>query len=196
MKKPSTSAVTLYPQDYNNSAKSYTCANICKIILRWTLLFLIVATLATLVALAIVFWNGTDNIIALQRLYVSSIDCDGNNGASVTGMIQFNLNSRISPVSWYILPFNLSTIINIGIYGPMQENNQNGPLVFPLCGSPSSLVCTLNGTISQGEPGGFPLQDLIAGIRAFNYAYYYNISTTLYPSMSCRGTLGISSGKP
>jgi hypothetical protein len=187
--------LTIYPEDNSSGAKQYTCQSICKIILRWTLIFLIVAALATVVALAIVFWGGTDNIIALQRFYVLSEDCDGGIG-TVTGMIEFNLNSRVSPVAWYLLPFNVSTIISFGIYGPMQPNNREGPLVFAICGSPSTLVCTLNGTISQGEPGGFPLQDLLSGIRAFNYAYYYNISTTSSPTLSCRGTLGISAGKP
>lgn len=171
--------------------REYACGTVTHSCLRWTIGILALAALLTLIPLVIFFWNGTDNYIATERFLVQS----SPPAAMIRGMIQLNTNSRTSPVVWNLLVDSNATgpILAFGIYGPILETTLwSGPLLFALCGPPSSLVCTLNGTIVQGEPGGFPLNYLIGAIRAYPYAYYYNISTVLAGEIT--GTMGISSG--
>jgi hypothetical protein len=177
------------------AGREYACGTITHSCLRWTIGILALAALLTLIPLVIFFWSGTDNYIATERFLVNLPTAVTPLAARVQGMIQMNTNSRTAPVAWNLLMDLNATgpVLAIGIYGPILENTLwSGPLLFALCGSPSTLVCTLNNTIVQGEPGGFPLNYLISAVRAYPYAYYYNISTTLAGDLT--GTLGVSSG--
>jgi len=197
MSKPT--KVSLYPNgDVKKKEQRLkcTCDNVGKKFCTYFFALLIMAALITFFVLAPLYFANTQSLVSAAYIYVHAT-CEGGIG-ELTGQFKFDTDSRIAPVSWWLVPRNMTDIISIGIYGPIQPNayDASDSLVFAVCGLPSSLVCTLNGTIAQGDPGGFPLNNLITGIRSYGYAYYFNVSTTAFPTLSCRGTMGISAIRP
>lgn len=181
------------PTKTEESVKSVMCCSVTRTCSSWVFAILAFCSLVTVIVLVCVFWGGTSSLIAMQRYLIEGTSANGQ--GSARGLLVFDSNSRLSPVSWFILTTNVSEIISMGIYGPIGMDEFTGPLVFALCGLPSSLVCTVNGTIVQGDPGGFALTDIMAYIRAYPYAYYFNISTTDFPSGDVISFLGTGAGR-
>lgn len=98
-----------------------------------------------------------------------------------------NLNEQGRTISWY---FQTTGTSSIQIHGPTQPGMTTGPLFLPLCGYPSTFVCSLStpgilqGSIGQTS-GGNSLKPFITPINDQPSLYYVTIDNVTV------GTLGI-----
>lgn len=190
-RKKETQEIVLYPSDKTGEndvtdPRHYSCCNMSKMCTRWTVGILSLVSALVIMPVAIVAYVSTSNTLAIQRYSLVSPD------GCLTGMLQLDTGSR--SISWNVYLFlNCSitdfSLVSFGIYGPITNNY--GVEFVPLCGPPTSQVCTVNGTALQLNPQGYSLVPYITQIRAFPMWYYVNVSDV---SVSISAPLGISAG--
>lgn len=186
--------IVLYPvgdassATYEGDPRAYTCCNVSKVCTRWTVGILALVSVILIVPVAILAYLNTADTVAIQRNNIQATS--ETVGGSITGLLQFDTGGR--DIDWWFYMQNTSTIVQMGIYGPITY--APGTLFVPLCGLPTSVVCTANGTVAQLLPQGYSLVPYINQIRAFNMWYYVNATDAL--GNYYIGFLGVNAGAP
>jgi len=143
-------------------------------------------------------------VLASQQASLQRFCFVATGGVSVgelDGALSLKTNEK--RIEWKTQYKNLAGIpIGLGIYGPVQPGQTDGPLAVALCGTPSSLACdtsianVLADEIGQTGTGGQPLQTLIYAIRADPWQYYIQLNTAAFPAGEVRATLNSLCGTP
>jgi hypothetical protein len=171
---------------------NYTCCGFSHACMRWTAGTFVLLSAFAVIAVAIVAYLSTSNVIANQRMCFYATSANGV--GKIKGMTQWNTNERW--ISWNYITYNMSNpITSLIVYGPVQDGAQDGGFYLALCGPPSTFVCITNGTIYQTNPGGYSLTNFIDFFRAYPYAFYLNGTTSLYPNLDFRADF-VSCGRP
>ena len=195
MQRSKYDVVTVDPSDApHDKAKRCTCLHATNTCFRWTTGLLILMALAAIIVILILAWNQTSAVLANERFCGQVMGVDGS---TLIYMISMDTNSRNAPVSWSFQLLNSTdTILTAGIYGPIAPPSPVGSLFFALCGTPSSLVCTIQGFIAQTNPGGAGLNGYMVQLRAYPIAYYLQVQMALgttytsFLTQSCGRTAG------
>jgi hypothetical protein len=171
--------VTVDPIDSpNNQAKRCTCFAVSNTCFRWLTGLLILVALAAIIVILILAWNQTNAVLAAERFCG---EISGLDGSTLNYMVSMDTNSRNAPVSWsfQLLNTNDTNILTAGVYGPIVAPSATGSLFFALCGAPSSLACTIAGSISMTDPGGAGLNGYTVQLRGYPIVYYLQVEMAL-----------------
>jgi hypothetical protein len=138
-----------------------------------TLTAIVVVGVAVTAILSIVF---TANSNSIQQYATVSIS--NSSGAQIIGSTTTDVNSR--QVSWYYQYTNpFGPVVYLHILGPIPAGQTiaSAPLLFSLCGSPSTLACdntvpnVVQGTANQLSPSGDSLKAVITQMRQYPILY-------------------------
>jgi len=157
----------------------------------WIGFAVVLAILTLVVVIFSVIFSASQN--SIQRFCGEAVPERVDPGPGEVGSVvpvEFTLDSSSDEIRYKVrYPATLSAIQAIHVRGPIPVGSNVGNLKFPLCGSPSSVVCDITttpgqivGTLTQIDPGATDVRPEILNIRAEPWLYYLEILTAGFPA--------------
>jgi len=157
----------------------------------WICSSIIMGVLTLIVVIFSVVFTASQS--GIQRFCAEAVSTRVDPGPGEVGNvvpIEFILDSNSDTIRYRIrYPGTLSAIQAVHLRGPIPVGSNVAPLKFPLCGSPSSVVCDivttpgeLKGTLVQIDPGATDVRPEILNIRKEPLLYYIEILTASNPA--------------
>jgi hypothetical protein len=130
---------------------------------------------------------GSSQRFCFEALPGNVIPGPGEVGGVLWGNLELHSNER--EIKYFFRYVGLSTITAVTVRGPITLGQQVGPLLFSICGAPSTVVCDqitlpgqLSGTLTQISPSNTSPEASIVAIRTNPSLYYVEVLTNNNPT--------------